>query len=354
MSALTPEIKAFLRAHNIPEGEYASSKLDWACLQEICAHHIASSPALQTAARYISDRLQTLPTIHSLKVRVKEPSHLVAKIIRKKVEKPELDFQVSTYEQLITDLIGLRALHLFKQDWLEIHQFITDTWEPQEKPTANVRTGDPEELLADFASAGFDVRYQSYGYRSLHYIVKSQPDKKIRLAEIQVRTIFEEGWSEIDHRVRYPRHSSDPFLAEFLKIFNRVAGSADEMGTFIKELSIHFHERDAELVEIQAQMTGKEKEVEETVSRLKISEKEKNELKKQIQNANASSFAAITVNLGTSVRVGDLLKNVRINSPILIDASILGYTCTQCGKRYHNTTLSALGNNLCADCTKLP
>jgi hypothetical protein len=102
-------------------------------------------------------------------------------------------------------------------------------------------------------------------------------------------------------------------------------------------------------------MSGKEKEVEETVSRLKISEKEKNELKKQIQNAHASSFAAITVNSGTSVKLGDLMKNVKLNSPILIDvSSVLGATCTQCGKKYRNTALSALGNSLCADCSKLP
>ena len=54
--------------------------------------------------------------------------------------------------------------------------------------------------------------------------------------EIQVRTVFEEAWSEIDHIIRYPYDVDNPVLTEYLAIFNRIVGSADEMGMFIKKL----------------------------------------------------------------------------------------------------------------------
>ena len=56
--------------------------------------------------------------------------------------------------------------------------------------------------------------------------------------EMQVRTVFEEAWSEIDHIIRYPYDVNNPILNEYLSIFNRIVGSADEMGTFIKNLKI--------------------------------------------------------------------------------------------------------------------
>jgi hypothetical protein len=52
-----------------------------------------------------------------------------------------------------------------------------------------------------------------------------------------VRTIFEEGWSEIDHNIRYPNFSDNPLTNNLLMILNRLAGSADEMSSFVQELS---------------------------------------------------------------------------------------------------------------------
>jgi putative GTP pyrophosphokinase len=63
-----------------------------------------------------------------------------------------------------------------------------------------------------------------------------------------VRTIFEEGWSEIDHRIRYPNFSDNPLVNYFLTIFNRLSGSADEMGGFVKGLT-------ATLGDLQEQIT---------------------------------------------------------------------------------------------------
>ena len=46
-------------------------------------------------------------------------------------------------------------------------------------------------------------------YRSLHYIIKY----KGYYVEIQGRTLFEEGWSEIDHDIVYPYYQDDEMLS---------------------------------------------------------------------------------------------------------------------------------------------
>lgn len=50
-----------------------------------------------------------------------------------------------------------------------------------------------------------------------------------------MRTVFEDGWSEIDHKLRYAsKKGTKHALDSYLLALNRIAGSADEIGTIIK------------------------------------------------------------------------------------------------------------------------
>ena len=49
---------------------------------------------------------------------------------------------VETYKKIVTDLIGIRVLHLFKDDWRGIHEDIMNLWEIRETPQINIRRGD--------------------------------------------------------------------------------------------------------------------------------------------------------------------------------------------------------------------
>lgn len=129
----------------------------------------------------------------------------------------------------------IRILHLFKKDWQSIHHFINTMWRQVEQPIIYLRTGDESESDL-YSNKGCRIKLHDAGYRSAHYVIKTRPIKDEIFTEIQVRTIFEEGWSEIDHQVRYPDISDDHLINHFLMIFNRLAGSADEMGAFIFEL----------------------------------------------------------------------------------------------------------------------
>src|SRR5262249_2696289 len=117
------------------------------------------------------------------------------------------------------------------------------------------------------------------GYRSVHYVCSTQPLQRKVLAEIQVRTIFEEGWSEVDHRVRYPNYSNDQLVAYFLTIFNRLAGSADEMGTFVQGLTSALGAFEAKLQEANRQK-------EDALPAMDAMLADLNALKKQDENTN--------------------------------------------------------------------
>lgn len=229
-----PKQREFLKKYKISRGGLASARIPWKSLEQITADYQTQSGELHAAATYISDRLRAVKEVHSLKFRVKDPEHLAEKVIRKMATNADLTIDVNNYREGITDLVGIRALHLFKEDWPTIHDFIAATWELHETPSANVRRGDPDEMLEMFRARGCEVHEHEFGYRSVHYVVKSQPGREVVLAEIQVRTIFEEGWSEIDHQIRYPYDRDNAVLSQFLVIFNRLAGSADEMGSFIR------------------------------------------------------------------------------------------------------------------------
>ena len=54
--------------------------------------------------------------------------------------------------------------------------------------------------------------------------------------EIQGRTLFEEGWSEIDHDIVYPYFQNDEMLKDFSTLLNRLSGMADEMSSYFRRM----------------------------------------------------------------------------------------------------------------------
>ncbi|MBP2655628.1 MAG: RelA/SpoT domain protein [Firmicutes bacterium] len=104
------------------------------------------------------------------------------------------------------------------------------------------------------------------------------------VAELHVRTIFEEAWSEINHHIRYHYQVDNHILGNYLEIFNRLVDSADEMGSFIKLL-------DGELKRTKekhrVEMTEKDRiitELNNKIDGLGIGTKEKDDLLHMISN----------------------------------------------------------------------
>ena len=273
----------FLEKYRIPIEVFDATNLAWADLEAIHIHYTSLLSDLESAAETISNYLMKVERVHSVRYRTKDAEHLIEKIIRKRKEKPDRVIDIDNYLTQVTDLIGLRAIHLFKEDWLSIHRAVTNKWDlkdDDEDSKAYIREGDNEAHQVAFREAGLAVKTHPRGYRSIHYVAKTKPAKTEFYAEIQVRTIFEEGWSEIDHNVMYPYELENSLYNSFSSILNRLAGSADEMGSFITLLRAEVTARGGEMLE-------KQKEVERLQALLdkpEINQADKEDLKKGLDD----------------------------------------------------------------------
>ena len=220
----------------IAEGQLEDAGVQATTLLEIHDDYLKCRNDLADHGAFLVQQLQHLDEAHSLKYRVKDPIHLIRKIVRKSKEHPDARIDVTNYSSEITDLVGVRVLHLYKDDWRPIHDFIRKSWSLKEgeEPIAYIRHGDE----IDSALSGCcTVKTHPRGYRSLHYVIEYAPTKATVTAEIQVRTLFEEAWSEIDHQLNYPELTTPPLIAQLVSIFNGLSGYADQLGPYIRALS---------------------------------------------------------------------------------------------------------------------
>lgn len=236
LSKLT--VEAFLVRNRISAEDWEKANIDFNDLLAIGTDHNEQAEQLADTAVLFAKIIQKFEGVHSVRWRIKNPEHLMEKIVRKRAKNEPKYAEISkdNYYLAVTDLIGIRALHLFKEDCFIIDSPMRDTWPLEEDPIAYLRDGDQSPITDRLRACKFEIKTHPAGYRSIHYVFSSQPVGRKVITEVQVRTIFEEGWSEIDHSVRYPNFSDNQLVAFFLAIFNRMAGSADEMGAFVRGL----------------------------------------------------------------------------------------------------------------------
>lgn len=319
ISNLTPE--DFLHRNRISRDTWEASAIDWETLIAIGQDYERHGAQLREYAGMLARVMQQYDGVHSVRWRIKDCEHMLEKIVRKRAAKSDkyLEIDAQNYYSIITDLIGIRALHLFKNEALEIDASIRENQQliDTEQPLVYTRKGDTvsEDV---FPRDRFEHREHPAGYRSVHYIIKAQPQKRQVFAEVQVRTIFEEGWSEIDHRVRYPNFNADEMVNVFLAIFNRLAGQADEMGSFVQALAQASTTTQAELA---AAHDEKRKSL-EAMGALISELEQKTEQHAQSQGAvlklkeelSRMRSAAEVAEMSTGVFSGKWMENIQRNS----------------------------------------
>ena len=244
----------FLAEYNLSESDLLAANVTWDELALIAEEYKVLEGTMRDLGKsFIDEFLYDIETagIHSYRYRTKDTWHLLEKVIRKKKENPKkfgaLDH--TNFYKYITDLIGIRVFFLYREDWVYFHNYITRRFENDpnqyihdrlndfdedpdhyyiaERPKAYKRTGDSKI----YNSKEIDIITTGI-YRSLHYTIKY----KGYYVEIQGRTLFEEGWSEIDHDIVYKEAEDDEMLQDYSKLLNRLSGLADEMSSYFRRM----------------------------------------------------------------------------------------------------------------------
>ena len=152
-------------------------------------------------------------SIHTILYRIKEEERLIEKIEQEN-SNSAIDVKNITqddFQERIGDIIGIRIVCLRLSDILKVEAYIELLVE--EKILQFVRKPDHKRSFVlpidPGDSAPQDLNLQYTGYSSIHYQVilgensdASEDFKKIQV-ELQLRTILEEAWGEIDHKYRY-------------------------------------------------------------------------------------------------------------------------------------------------------
>ena len=167
--------------------------------------------------------------VHSVKSRLKDRNHLKDKIFRK--WDGDCPISPENVFEKITDLAGVRVLHLYQDQFPLIHVEILDKihkqkdWILVEPPKAY--TWDPESKQF-FESLEIGVEIKESYYTSVHYVVRPRVDSPL-CCEIQVRTLFEEIWGEVDHTLNYPTKSENLACREQLKVLAKLVGAGSRL-----------------------------------------------------------------------------------------------------------------------------
>lgn len=171
----------------------------------------------------------------SLRSRIKDPDHLREKIIRKSHKyfstKEKLLLTPDNLPFMITDLVGIRLLHLYTRQFEDINDALSNClrdnlYVVREGPVARVWDSEQGQF---YRSIGVETLDSPNLYSSVHYVIGLSAAQSAGTAEIQVRTLADELWGEVDHSINYPAAHSDEACREQIAVLARITSAASRL-----------------------------------------------------------------------------------------------------------------------------
>lgn len=201
-------------------------------IEDICRsvyeqYDMTDEVRLKQVRKDFLELLSSIDHIHLSTSRVKTISSILRKIITKRNLKladkksPYSSITADTYQNALTDLVGVRIILSYRGDWVEVHDRLLSLFPLRAKEDYScgiLAHESGQAFIAEWPKAyhaknddveayrkkGLDIVEHEKGYRSVHYII-SYCDTYI---ELQIRTIYDEAWSDVDHRYVYKQEAN--------------------------------------------------------------------------------------------------------------------------------------------------
>lgn len=187
--------------------------------------------------------------IHVTKWRVKSPESIYTKVKR---------YSVINLKD-ITDYAGFRVLCLFDEDIVKVHLFLLQVikkggnllknlnlfnWDQNDKNTKVVVEA-AKRLNPKLPAIRYKPRRPESGYRSVHYTCSFKEGDEVFYFEIQLRTILQDAWAELEHSLSYKKGRVHPYIRKNFDLLAKDLVTSDELMNYLKRLSSGYQQMEA-------------------------------------------------------------------------------------------------------------
>ena len=162
--------------------------------------------------------------VHTIKSRIKSEDSFANKVRRKIAEQPGMDSE-EIYSS-VSDILGIRLITVFPIDVISVHNYIRRITHGKSKQYYMIEQigycWDPE-IKAKLRSLKIKITEKESYYNSIHYVLSTNGEGSHKF-EVQVRTLLDEAWSEVDHKLKY-KNNPHAGVANHIKVYSSIVSA---------------------------------------------------------------------------------------------------------------------------------
>ncbi len=202
-------------------------------IEQTTRHFVDSRHLFEAVAKSLMACLTEDPElagfIHFVKYRIKEVESLRAKLNRLHISGRDV-VDASNLFRRVSDLAGIRVIHLHTDQLIRIHPIILRILNEHQYALAGEAVAycwdvEYEEF---FKGIGIRTEHRPSMYTTVHYDIVANQRTGIA-CELQVRSLMDEVWGEVSHRVNYPQESPSAACRDQLKVLARLTSGCGRL-----------------------------------------------------------------------------------------------------------------------------
>ena len=254
--------------------------------------------ALEEFVRSLDRNLKDQGVRFSLKFRVKSFSSYFKKMLRKIGQADSADKNPN-----IRDILGIRIVCPFLENLQSVEEILREHY-----------------TLFEVERKGAEHSFREFGYQSIHLLLELPEDVQehyadldIDVCEVQIRTILQDAWSEVEHELVYKAHFTpyDESLRRKLAALNANLSLSDVIFQEIRDYQRNLH------TELKKRRRSFVERVETETSGISVKPHEKSPAADQHRSSSFANVDQLLLNALNAHNRGDFYGAIQLYDEIL-------------------------------------